>query len=143
MKFDANILRFNQISIVGLLVLAGVLNLPVLVGAVAAVMLLGTLEPHLALFKQLYAQVLRPALRISTQLVEEDPRPHNFAQGLGGVFLLLSGLAFLFGAAVLGWVVAALVVALALLNLTTGICVGCFLYFQWKILPHRLQKLRS
>jgi hypothetical protein len=142
MKFDSNILRFNQISIVFLLSLSAALNLPMLVGLVAAVMLLGTIEPRLALFKQAYAQFVRPILRLSNQLVEEDPRPHNFAQGLGGVFLLVSSSAFLFGLPVLGWVIAVLVVALALLNLTTGICVGCFLYFQWRLLPHRLQKFR-
>jgi hypothetical protein len=139
MKFDSNILRFNQISIVFLLSLSAALNLPMLVGLVAAVMLLGTIEPRLALFKQAYARFVRPILRLSNQLVEEDPRPHNFAQGLGGVFLLVSSLAFLFGLPVLGWVIAGLVVALALLNLTTGICAGCFLYFQWRLLPHRLQ----
>jgi uncharacterized membrane protein YhaH (DUF805 family) len=140
--FDSNVLRFNQISIVTLLLLAAVLNQPVLVGLVAAVMLLGTFEPRLALFKRLYADVLRSTFRITSRLVEDDPRPHNFAQGLGGVFLLVSSLAFLLVLPVVGWVIAALVVALALLNLTTGICVGCFLYFQWKMLPHRLQKLR-
>jgi hypothetical protein len=142
MKFDAHVLRFNQICIVVLLVLAASLNLPLLVGLVAAVMLLGTLEPRLALFKQVYALIVRPLLRLSSQLVEDDPRPHNFAQGLGGVFLFFSGLAFLLGLPLVGWVIAGLVVALALLNLTTGICVGCFLYFQWRLLPHRLQKLR-
>jgi hypothetical protein len=142
MKSDSNVLRFNQISIVVLLLLAAALNAPVLVGVVAVVMLLGTLEPRLALFKQFYSQVVRPRLSIAVAVSQDDPRPHNFAQGLGGVFLLLSSLAFVLAAPVVGWVVAGLVVALALLNLTTGICVGCFLYFQWKMLPHRLQKLR-
>jgi Domain of unknown function (DUF4395) len=142
MKFDSNVLRFNQISIVFLLFLAALLNLPILVALVAAVMLLGTLEPRLALFKQFYGQFLRPRLGIAVRSSQDDPRPHNFAQGLGGVFLLVSSLAFVLAAPVLGWVIAGLVVVLALLNLTTGICVGCFLYFQWKMLPHRLQRLR-
>lgn len=143
MAFDSNILRFNQISIVFLLLLAALLNLPVLVFGVALVMLLGTLEPRLALFKNLYTKLVRSSLSIAPQLSEDDPRPHNFAQGLGGVFLLVSSLAFLLGAVLVGWVLVTMVIVLALLNLTTGICVGCFLYFQWRMLPHRLQKLRS
>jgi hypothetical protein len=142
MTFDSNVLRFNQISIVFLLVLAAFFNLSLLVGLVAVVMLLGTIDPRLALFKQTYTRFVRPTFHFSSQLVEEDPRPHNFAQGLGGIFLLFSSLAFLLGLSTVGWVIAALVVILALLNLTTGICVGCFLYFQWRLLPHRIQKLR-
>jgi hypothetical protein len=140
MKSDANVLRFNQISIVALLLLAAVLNFSPLVVVVAAVMLLGTFEPNWALFKQIYIRVLRPSFKIPSKDSQDDPRPHNFAQGLGGMFLLFSSLAFWLAAPALGWVIAALVVALALLNLTTGICVGCFLYFQWKLLPHRFKK---
>lgn len=138
--FDPNILRFNQISIIALIALGFLTQFAPLVAFVGLVMLLGTLEPRLALFKRLYTSFVRPTFNIATQLEQDDPRPHNFAQGLGAIFLLTSSLAFLLGANLIGWIIAALVVALALLNLTTGICVGCFLYFQYKMLPQRFAK---
>jgi hypothetical protein len=131
-KFDANTLRFNQLSIVALVASAALLGQPWLVALVGAVLLTGTLEPRLALFKQLYARALRPALRLAPRWTDDDPRPHNFAQGLGGLFLLGAGLAFALGLGVIGWGLSAAVVALALLSLTTNICVGCFLYYQWR-----------
>ncbi len=138
-NFDSHILRANQISIVGLIGLAFLLQAPAIVYFVAAVMLFGTFEPRLALFKLFYSSLIRPVFKIPAKLELDDPRPHNFAQGLGGIFMLASSLAFLFGAGIFGWILAAMVAALALLNLTTGICVGCFLYFQWKMLPHRFK----
>ncbi len=137
--FDANILKFNQISIVFFIAVAFVLQFSPLVMIVGLVMLLGTFEPRLAVFKRLYT-IIRPVFNIAPHLDHDDPRPHNFAQGLGAVFLGISSLAFLLGSAILGWGIALLVLSLALLNLTTGICVGCFLYFQWRLLPHRLAK---
>ncbi len=137
--FDANVLKANQISIVGLIMLAWLLQFSPLVAVVGLVMLLGTLEPRLALFKQFYLHIFRPTFKIQVLLEQDDPRPHNFAQGLGSVFLGLSSLFFVLGSPNLGWIVAFLVLALALLNLTTKICVGCFLYFQWRQLSYRLK----
>jgi ABC-type uncharacterized transport system permease subunit len=139
-QFDGHVLRFNQISIVSLIMIAFALQFAPIVFLVAAIMLLGTFEPRLALFKQLYTNLVRPALKITPQLEQDDPRPHNFAQGLGGVFMLVSSILFLFGLTTAAWVVAIIVFALAMLNLTTGICVGCFLYFQWRMLPHRFAR---
>ena len=139
-QFDGHVLRFNQISIVGLIMIAFALQFAPIVFLVAAIMLLGTFEPRLALFKQFYSNFLRPALKIAPKLEQDDPRPHNFAQGLGGVFMLFSSILLLTGASVAAWIVAMVVLALAMLNLTTGICVGCFLYFQWRMLPHRFAR---
>jgi Domain of unknown function (DUF4395) len=133
MKLDPNVLRFNQISIIAFLILAFLLQQPIIVAFVAAVMLLGTFYPKLALFKNTYSSLVRPALGIAKNLVEDDPRAHNFAQGVGGVVLVLSSLAFLLGASIVGWGLGVVVIALAGLNLTTNICVGCFLYYQFKL----------
>lgn len=59
----------------------------------------------------------------------EHEYPPRFAQALGGTFLALASLAFLAGAAVVGWVLVAAVGALQALLAATGICVGCRLYF--------------
>ena len=60
----------------------------------------------------------------------EDPMPHQFAQGLGGVFLFAAAAALFAGATPLGWTLNWLVSALAFVNLTVQFCVGCFVYLQ-------------
>jgi hypothetical protein len=56
--------------------------------------------------------------------------PHQFAQGVGSVVLLLGALALFAGATTIGWVLVLIVAALAFVNLSIQFCVGCFLYFQ-------------
>jgi Domain of unknown function (DUF4395) len=133
MKLDPNVLRFNQIAIIAFLALAFAIQQPIIVAFVAIVMLVGTFFPKLALFKNLYASLVRPALGIAQNLVDDDPRAHNFAQGVGGVVLVLSSLAFVLGSSIAGWGLGLMVIVLAGLNLTTNICVGCFLYYQFKL----------
>ncbi len=133
MKLDPNVLKFNQIAIIACLSLAFVLQQPLIVAFVAAVMLIGTFFPKLALFKNFYSNILRPTLNITKNLVDDDPRAHNFAQGVGGVVLVLSSLGFLLGSSLVGWALVAVVIALAGLNLTTNICVGCFMYYHFRM----------
>jgi 2-keto-4-pentenoate hydratase len=83
------------------------LNATWLVALVAAVMLIGTFWPQAGLFKLFYARLLKPAGLLKPKVVEDDPAPHLFAQGLGGVFLVLSTLALWGGLAVVGWKIAA------------------------------------
>ena len=101
----------------------------VLIPLLAVVLLLGTFEPQLALFKQLYFKVLKPRGIVRPRLVQDRPEPHNFAQGLGGVFLLVSS-AFLLPIPVVGLALALLVAVLAFINLAFGYCLGCQIYFQ-------------
>ncbi|MBE2237471.1 MAG: DUF4395 domain-containing protein [Caldilineaceae bacterium] len=130
MKVDLTALKFNQASIITLLVLAFLLDAPWLVALVAAVMGIGTLWPEAGLFKQLYARGLKPAGLLKAHVIDDDPRPHLFAQGLGGVFLVLSAAALWLGLPVFGWMLAGIVVVLAAVNLLLGFCMGCFLYYQ-------------
>lgn len=131
---DHSALRTNQAFIAGLPVLAFVLDFPLLVAFVAAVMLLGTFVPSLALFKGFYTSVLRPARLVQPDMKEDNPEPHLFAQGFGGVVLTVAFVLLVAGVSVIGWVLVWLVVGLALLNLLAGVCVGCLMYYQF----HRL-----
>ena len=130
-KVDQTALKFNQASIISLLVLAFLLNATWLVALVAAVMLVGTFWPQAGLFKLFYARLLKPAGILKPKVIEDDPAPHLFAQGLGGVFLVLSTLALWLGLPFLGWLLAGMVVVLAAVNLFLGFCLGCFIYFQF------------
>ncbi|MCI0397630.1 MAG: DUF4395 domain-containing protein [Chloroflexi bacterium] len=129
-RVDNSALKVNQAFIISLLIVAFVLDNWLIAAFVGLVMLLGTAVPSLALFKQVYQRILRPAGLMKPQMVTDNPEPHRFAQGFGGVVVALSVAALLAGQAVLGWALAWLVVALAALNLFLGFCAGCFLYYQ-------------
>jgi molybdopterin converting factor small subunit len=129
-KVDQNALRVNQTFIIGFLALAFVLNAPWIVAFVAAVMLLGTAVPSLSLFKGVYQYGLKPAGIVKPNVILDNPEPHRFAQGFGGVVLVGAAAALFSGATTLGWVLVGLVVVLAALNLFLGFCAGCFVYYQ-------------
>lgn len=132
-RLDRNALRFNQAAIIALTLLAFVLGQPVgqgIVVGVATVMLLGTLYAPLSGFKLFYWRVVVRTGLIRPRVVVEDPAPHQFAQGVGSVFLFAAFVALLLGASVVGWALAWVVIALAAVNLLFDFCAGCFLYFQ-------------
>jgi uncharacterized protein DUF4395 len=129
-KIDHTALKFNQASIITLLVLAFLFNQSWLVAVVAAVMLVGTWWPQAGLFKLFYARVLKPAGWLKPDLVADEAQPHLFAQGVGGIFLTVSLLAFGLGSAWVGWLLVGIVVVLAAVNLFLNFCAGCFIYFQ-------------
>jgi hypothetical protein len=128
-RVDHSALRTNQAFIIGLLIVAFVLDAKWLVAFVSAVMLIGTVFPKMALFKAVYWYVLRPAKIARLDVRQDNPEPHLFAQGVGGVFLLAATLAFWVNALIVGWALTWIVVALAALNLFAGICVGCLMYY--------------
>ncbi len=129
-RVDQSALRVNQAFIIGLSILAFVLNNLWLAAFVAIVMLVGTAVPAFALFKQIYQHILRPAGLVKPDAMVDNPEPHRFAQGFGGVVVGLAVLALAAGLPVLGWGLVWLVIALAALNLFLGFCAGCFIYYQ-------------
>ncbi len=130
-RLDAHLGKFSQASTFVLAGLAFVLDQPRLVLITALILALSTLAPAIGPYRLLYRFVLVPLRLLRPHMVEDDPAPHRFAQGVGAVFLLASTLAFLVsGTLVLGWTLDLLVFALAALNLFVGFCAGCFVYFQ-------------
>ena len=129
-RVDQSALKVNQAFIIVLLILAFILDAWSLVGLVAIVMLVGTAAPRLALFKQLYIRLLEPAGLVKADVIPDNPEPHRFAQGFGGLVLTLAIVAWLFALPVLGWALVWLVIGLAAVNLFLGFCAGCFLYSQ-------------
>ena len=129
-KVDHMALKFNQGAIILLLSLAFVLNAVWLAAFVAGVMLAGTLWPQAGLFKLLYSRGVLPLGWLKPDVRADDPQPHLFAQGVGGLMLLLALLGFGLGSPLIGWALVAVVVVLAAVNLLFSFCLGCFLYFQ-------------
>lgn len=127
-KVDHSGLRVNQAFIILGLLVAFVVNLPWLVAAVALVMLIGTAIGRPGFFF-IYLGVLRPAGIVRPDVLTDNPEPHRFAQGFGGVVSALSAILLFLGAATGGWVLSWLVIVLAALNLFAGFCTGCAVYY--------------
>ena len=131
---DHSALKVNQTGIIATVLVAFVGSFAsaaflVLIPILATVLIVGTIKPELALFKQFYFKVLKPRGIVKATPVHDRPEPHNFAQGLGGVFLAVSSLLLIpFAAA--GLALALLVAVLAFVNLAFGYCLGCQIYFQ-------------
>ncbi len=140
-KTDLSALRFNQVTVVVITALAVVLRLPWLSVLLGLAMFVGALRPGLSPMRWLY-RVVGHRLGMRPEVVDESPEAHLFAQGVGGVFLLASGLTGWAGLGILSAVLGVTVIALALLNLTAHICVGCLMYFQWKMLRYRISNRR-
>ena len=119
--------RFNQ-AVLAVGLLAGFLfDWRPVAPLFAAVLFLGAaFGPRYGPFLRLYADVIKPRLAPPAEL--EDPRPPRFSAAVGVVVLSLAALAFVAGAAGVGWALVLLVAALAGLSATTGICVGCEIY---------------
>ena len=142
---DHSALKVNQTGIVLTVLVAflatfagwaGLLLLPLL----AIVLLLGTFNPRLALFKQIYFKVLKPAGIVKPRPVQDRPEPHNFAQGMGGVVTAIASAIVLAPIVTgnftpnpleaIGLALAMLVAVLAFVNLAFGYCLGCQIYYQ-------------
>ncbi|MFM2105836.1 MAG: hypothetical protein RL338_868 [Chloroflexota bacterium] len=85
-------------------------------------------------------RTIRAALSLGPFEPEHD-YPPRFAQALGATMLAAAALAFVVGAPTVGWAFAGVVAALQLLLATTGICVGCRMYFLRWWIPDRFARL--
>ena len=131
---DVRAPRVNQ-AVIGSLSLVAVLAsvewlLPLLAAQLAIGLTFGRQYCLPCLF---YFEVLQPRLGEGPL---EDSRPPRFANVVGVVFLTAASVAVYAGAETLGWVLASIVAALALLAATTGICMGCEMYLLWVRLRH-------
>lgn len=127
-RVDQNALKANQAMIVLLSVLAFLSNLPILIVFVAVIMILGTLTRKPG-FDFIYKKALIPLKLLKTNIIEDDPAAHRFAQAVGVLFLAFALISFFFSQYALGWVFTWIVIALAFINLVSGFCLGCTIYF--------------
>ena len=139
---DHSALKVNQAGIIATVLVAFVGSAfyrpaLALIPLLAIVLLVGTFAPNLALFKQFYFKVLKPRGIVKARPVQDRPEPHNFAQGLGGVFLAVSSFFLYLGSPtygplllIIGLALALIVAVLAFVNFAFGYCLGCQIYFQ-------------
>lgn len=129
-KVDHNAIKFNQVGLTVVAVAAFLANAPWLVGVLTLILAAGTLSVRWGLFRVLYLRVALPLKLLRPHVVDDDPAPHRFAQGVGAACLLLSWLALVNGQIVLGWAFDLLVAVLAMANVLVNFCAGCFVYYQ-------------
>jgi len=131
-RVDTHLIKFSQGWVVVLTALDFVLQWRWLTLVAALCLLISAAAPAIGPFRLLYRYVALPLRLLRPRMVEDDPAPHRFAQGVGATFLVAASLLLFLlpGAAAIGWALDLIVFALALINLTVGFCAGCFVYYQ-------------
>jgi hypothetical protein len=126
---DYSAMKVNQGFVILLGILAFVFNQPWLSGALGLFMLVSSIALKRPAFGFVYTRWFKPAGWVKPEVIQDHKEPHLFAQGVGGTFLVTAAVALFAGAAVLGWALDWIVVALAALNVFGGFCVGCAMYY--------------
>jgi len=137
---DPRALRFGAALTAAVLALVLVAPSPareIALGAQAVVFALGVFVSLSASpWSWLFRAVVRP--RIGAPDRTEDPRPPRFAQAVGLTFALVGLVGLLAGATTVGLVAVGFAFVAALLNATTGFCLGCELYLTTRRLARTL-----
>lgn len=129
-RVDTHLAKFSQACTVLLTGLAFLLSQPVIALIAAIVLALSAIAPAVSPFRLLYRGIMLPLHLLYPRIVEDDPSPHRFAQGVGATFLIASALVlFLTKATAVGWTLDLTIFVLSGINLTIGFCAGCFVYY--------------
>ncbi|GLV54576.1 hypothetical protein KDH_14230 [Dictyobacter sp. S3.2.2.5] len=138
-RVDAHMLKFSQSCVLVLTALSFLFNLPILVLISGLALALSAILPATSPFRLIYRQVIVRAGLLKARMVEDDPAPHRFAQGVGATFLLVASILFFLTSATLaGWILTIIVFVLAAINVFVGFCAGCFVYYylgRWGLMP--------
>lgn len=114
--------RYAQ-AVTGLLCVEGVaFQQPWVIVVAAALVAVGRFAPQLSPINRLFRLFLRPTDEL------EPAEPVRFSQSIALVMLAVAIAALFGGFATVGWVVAGLVAAVALISAVTGWCCGCAVY---------------
>jgi hypothetical protein len=127
-KIDHSKIKIHQVIIIVINIAAFLFNLPWLVVLVASVMVLGTLL-GVPGFGAIYQYLFKSLGLVKPEILMDNPEPHRFAQGLGGIFMSAASISLYLGYTTLGWSLVWLVTGLAALNAFGGFCVGCMFYY--------------
>lgn len=133
--FDRSALRFGQISLIMILAVGFLLNLEAVIVLGAYMLGAALVAPRYAPQLLLYRALVRRGV-VRTEIHDEDPTPHRFAQKMGFGVLVIGVISSAIGLSAIAWGAAIMVITLALINVTTGFCAGCFVHAQ-------LARLRS
>lgn len=126
---DHSALRTHQACVILMLSAAFILGSLPLVSFAATLLLIGVLMPDIAFFRMIYMLFLKPAGIVKPDVRRDNPEPYRFAQLIATALLVgalvLLGLDFV----AYGWAVVWLVIMIAGLYMSVGVCVGSQLYY--------------
>jgi hypothetical protein len=129
------IVKLNRWTLALAITGSWLLSWPLVTAVLFAILLLAVL------FGQQYSLIFQIGRRLFASRLalaeQEDWRLQRFNNSIAVVLLGLAQVAFLLGYATVGWVLA-LMVALAATVALAGFCLGCFLYYQFKLNRFRL-----
>ncbi len=140
-QVDPRALRFSAAATASMLAIvlltvgpARPLALGLLASQVAVYGFTAFVSVHWSVWAQIFARVIWPRLSPATELA--DAHPVRFAQFIGFVLTASAVLGFVIGIDVIGYGLTTVALAGAVINATTGVCLGCEIY-------RRLQRLRA
>lgn len=131
MKVDHSGLKTGQALTIILLVVAFIVQSPLLVLVVAVAQLLGALDLPIAPYRLFYQHAVKPSGLVQPNVQLDNPEPHRFAMLVGAVFNGVATLALLVNATTVAWILVGIVVVLANLNFWVNFCAGCWMYYQF------------
>ena len=114
--FDRSALRFGQISLIVVLAIGFVLGIEALIYLGAYMLGAALVAPRVAPQLLLYRALVRRGL-VRTEIHDEDPTPHRFAQKMGFGVLVIGVVSSIIGLSAVAWGAALMVVTLALIGL--------------------------
>jgi hypothetical protein len=129
-KVDHNAIKFTQLAIALVALVSFVGDWANVAGVLAVILGVGAIRPSWGLFRNIYRRVALPLRLLEPNLLDDDPAPHRFAQGMGAAVLLAGYAGLGAGGAALGWGLVLLVAVLALVNVVFDFCAGCFIFYQ-------------
>ena len=133
LEVDQNELRFNQVLVSLMLLLAFFISSWQLVAIQAGVFFIASIFPRLHPYRLVYVYLFLPLKILKPDLREDHSEAHRFAVLLGFVMTSLSSALIANGFSQTGWGLAWLIVALTAIAIV-GWCAGCFTYY----MLHRL-----
>jgi hypothetical protein len=129
-KVDQHALKFGNGATIVLLLLAFIINAPILVLFVAFAQLCGALNLSFAPYRLAYQALVQQNL-LKPNIITDNPEPHRFAMLVGALFNGVGGALVLLAGSSIGWVLVWIVIALANLNFWLEFCAGCWMYYQF------------
>ena len=130
---DPRLLRFSAGATAGVLAVvllivdvARPLGLGLLASQVAVFGFTAFVSVHWSVWAQIFARFIWPRLDAATELV--DARPARFSQFIGFVLTATALLCFVIEADAIGYALTAVTIVGAIINATTGVCLGCRIY---------------
>ena len=130
-QVDQSGLKTGQALTILILIVAFILNSPILVAFVGVAQLLGAFDVTFAPYRLFYKQVARRFGLVKPNIIQDNPEPHRFAMLVGAIFNGVGTLALLLNAATVGWTLVWIVIVLANLNFWLNFCAGCWMYYQF------------